>query len=201
MANHWGQCLYCRQRICSHLRIWWFGQESLPIFQRLAEVSKLLEGENYVLSSTYWGALFDVEEVIAHHPEYSAPISALRQVMHDDNFSKRATLEKSLSNVLHVLMALLDPRYINLYSFFFSVMHPSCFVCRWRVHRAVKLTVDQWNRVKALFLRIVPQFFPNNCLLPVFIPLNGTVFTKLEEIQQELEELQHDMERPGPAAA
>ena len=90
----------------------WFGQESLPIFQRLAEISKLLEGENYVMSSTYWGALFDVEEVLAHHAAYSAPIAALRQAMHDDHFNKRVTLEKSLSNVLHVLMTLLDPRYI-----------------------------------------------------------------------------------------
>ena len=70
------------------------------------------------------------------------------------------------------------------------------FACRWRVHRAVKLTDDQWNRVKALFLRFVPQFFPNNCMLPVFVPLNGNVIAKLEELQQEIDELQH-----APAAA
>ena len=87
------------------------GQESLPIFQRFAEISKLLEGENYVLSSTYWGALFDVEEMLAPHIEDSAPIAALRAAMHDDHFNRRVTLEKSLSNGLHVLMTLLDPRY------------------------------------------------------------------------------------------
>ena len=69
---------FCTQIICNHLRLWWFGQESLPIFQRLAEISKLLEGENYVLSSTYWGALFDVEEVMAPQLADSAPIAALR---------------------------------------------------------------------------------------------------------------------------
>ena len=89
-----------------------FGQESLPIFQRLADISKLLEGENYVLSSTYWGALFDVEDVLAPHATDSALIAALRQAMHDDHFNKRVTLENSLSNVLHVLMTLLDPRFL-----------------------------------------------------------------------------------------
>ena len=82
----------------------------MPIFQRLAELSKLLEGENYVLSSTYWGSLFDVEEVLGPHAADSAPIAGLRQAMHEDHFNKRVTLENSLSNVLHVLMTLLDPR-------------------------------------------------------------------------------------------
>ena len=107
---------------CNHRRLWWFGQESLPIFQRLAEISKLIEGENYVLSSTYWGALFDVEEVLAHHAAYSAPIAALCGAMHDDHFNKIMTLEKSLSNVLHVLMTLLDSRYLELSLFSFSVI-------------------------------------------------------------------------------
>ena len=65
------------------------------------------------------------------------------------------------------------------------------------MHRTVKLTADQWNRVKALFLQYVPQFFPNNCMLPVFVPLNGNVLTKLEELQQEKEELK----QPAPPAA
>ena len=71
------------------------------------------------------------------------------------------------------------------------------FAFRWRVHSTVKLTANQWNRVKAFFLQYVPQFFHNNCLLPVFVPLNGNVLTKLEEPQQEKEELK----RPAPAAA
>ena len=64
------------------------------------------------------------------------------------------------------------------------------------MHRAVNLTDDQWNRVKARFIRFVLHFFPNNCMLPVFVPLNGNVLAKLEELQQEIEELQH-----APAAA
>ena len=77
-ANHW-ESPWC---------LWWIAQEALPIFQHLAELSKLLEGENYVLSSTYWGAVFDVEEVLAPHSEYSVPIAALRQAMHDDHFGR-----------------------------------------------------------------------------------------------------------------
>ena len=169
----------------------------MPIFQQFAELSKLIEGDNYVLSSTYWGALFDVEEALAHHADDSAPIAALRQAMQHDHFNKRVTLEQSLSNTLHVLMTLLDPRYIELYSFFFFLCHVSCLACRWRVHRAAKLTADQCNRVKSLFLQIVPQFFPNNCMLPVFVPLHGHVLTKMEELQQEIAELK----QPAPAAA
>ena len=84
----------------------------MPIFQRLAEISKLQEVENYALSSTYSGALFDGEDVLAGHAASSAPIAALRQAMHDDHFSKQVTLEKSLSKVWHVLMMMLDPRYM-----------------------------------------------------------------------------------------
>ena len=68
------------------------------------------------------------------------------------------------------------------------------------MHRAVKLTADQWNRVKTIFLQYVPQFFPNDCMLPVFVPLNGNVLAKLEELQQEKEELQKEMKQPAPAA-
>ena len=120
MANHGGQIVFRRPIILQSpesLYVWWFGQESLPVFQRLADISKLLEGENYVLSSTYWGALLDVEEVIAPHAAYSVPIAALRQAMHEDHFNKRVTLEQSLSNVLHVLLTLLDPRSMMVLSF------------------------------------------------------------------------------------
>ena len=75
-----------------------------------------------MISSTYWDALFDVEEVIAYHAAYTAPIAALRQAIQDDHFHKRTNSEKSLSNVLHVLRTLLDPRYIELSSSSFSVM-------------------------------------------------------------------------------
>ena len=97
---------------------WVFGWTGIITnFQRLAEISKLIEGDNCVLSSTYWGALFDVEEVLAHHAAYSAPIAALRQAMPDDYFNKIVTLDKSLSNVLHVLMTLLDPRFGDMVLF------------------------------------------------------------------------------------
>ena len=139
MANRWGQCLFA---ITFDYSWFLFGQESLPIFQILAELSKFLEGENYVLSSTYWGALFDVEEVLAHHAAYSAHIAALRQAMHDDHFNKRVTLEKSLSNVLLVLMTLLDPRYTDiLFVLFFC--HTSCAL----IVDGVCIVLWNWQRI------------------------------------------------------
>ena len=66
--------------------------------------------------------------------------------------------------------------------------------------RAVKLTADQWDRVKTIFLQSVPEFFPNDCMLPVFVPLNVNVLAKLEDLQQEKEELQNEMKEPAPAA-
>ena len=54
----------------------------------------------------------------------------------------------------------------------------------------VKLTAYQWNRVKSLFLQYVPQFFPNNCMLPVFVPLHDHVLTKLEELQHEIDDFE-----------
>ena len=80
-----------------------------------------------MLSSTYWGALFDVEDVLAHHATDSAPIAALRQAMHDDHFNKIVTLENSLSNVLHVLMTLLDPRFLYSSCFLSMIGSPCSF--------------------------------------------------------------------------
>ena len=37
-------------------------------------------------------------------------------------------------------------------------------------------------------------------MLPVFVPLNGNVIAKLEELQKEKEELQKEMKQPAPAA-
>ena len=121
--------------------------------------------------------------------------------------STRVTLENSLSNVcMFWWWCLAQGSYISILLsiadmlFMLFLCHVSCFAFRWRVHRAVKLTADQWNRVKTLFLQYVPQFFPNDCMLPVFVPLNGNVLTKLEELQQEKEELQKEMKQPAPAA-
>ena len=43
-------------------------QESLPIFKTLAELTKFMEGEKYVLSSSYWVALSTIEGVVAPNP-------------------------------------------------------------------------------------------------------------------------------------
>ena len=84
-----------------------------------------------------------------------------------------------------------------LFIFFLFCCQHACIVpallVRWRVHRAVKLTAEQWNRAKSLFLHYVPLFFPNNCMLPVFVALHDNVLMKMEELQQE--------HWPAPAAA
>ena len=77
----------------------------------------------------------------------------------------------------------------------------SCFASRWRVHRTVKLTANQWNRTKFIFLQYVPLFFPNNSMLPVFVPLNDNVHNKLEELKQEIEELQYERKQPASASS
>ena len=79
-------------------------------FERLAKISKMMEGENYVLSSTYWGALQEIESIFSPHLGDSETIASLRSAMNHDHFSKRITLASSLSQALHVLMHLLDPR-------------------------------------------------------------------------------------------
>ena len=86
-------------------------QESLPLFQKLADVSKQMEGENYILSSRYWGALRDIERALQPHIGDSATISSLRSQMYTDHFANRVTLDQSVENPLHVFMHLLDPRY------------------------------------------------------------------------------------------
>jgi hypothetical protein len=71
-----------------------------------------MEGENYVLSSSVWSALFKIETILAVHPGDSPAIAAMRLAMHNDHFLRRVTLEKSLQHPLHVLMHLLDHRSV-----------------------------------------------------------------------------------------
>ena len=73
-------------------------QESLPIFKALAEISKFMEGEKYILSSSYWVALSTIEGVLAPNPGDSPPVAALRAGMSRDHFGKRVTLEQSVQN-------------------------------------------------------------------------------------------------------
>lgn len=85
-------------------------QDAVVIFERLAHISKFMEGEKYVLSSTLWTALKSVESELSPHLGDSVIIARLRAVMLQDHNTNRVTLIKSLQNPLHVLMHLLDPR-------------------------------------------------------------------------------------------
>lgn len=80
------------------------------IFKPLADCSKFMEGQHYVVSSSYWPALRRVESILSPQPADSPVVAGLRQVMLTDHNTKRVTLEKSLKNPLHVLMHLTDPR-------------------------------------------------------------------------------------------
>jgi hypothetical protein len=98
--------LFVEQRSNPHLAV----QESLPIFKALAELSKFMEGEKYILSSSYWVALSTIEALLVPNPADSPPVAALRAGMSRDHFCNRVTLEQSVQNPLHVLMHLLDHR-------------------------------------------------------------------------------------------
>jgi hypothetical protein len=73
---------------------------------------------------------------------------------------------------------------------------------RWRTNRPGVLTNDQYQAAKSLAIEYIPQFFPNNCLKPVFVPLNPNVAARQNEMMQELQEkFAHDAEAEGEDAA
>ena len=100
----------------------------MPIFEKLAAVSKFMEGENYILSSSYWGALHTIEVVLEPQARDSPVIASVRHAMYLDHYDRRITLDKSVQMAVHVFMHLLDPRYgvtrhqYNVFFFF-------CFIC------------------------------------------------------------------------
>jgi hypothetical protein len=48
------------------------------------------------------------------------------------------------------------------------------------------LNDDQWQAATRLFVQIVPQFFPDNSIVPSFVPLHDSVRLLLNELQQDL---------------
>jgi hypothetical protein len=102
-------------------------QESLPIFKSLAEITKFMEGEFYILSSSVWIALCEIEKVLAPHPDDSPSVATLRAAMFSDHSRKRVTLQQSLQNPLHVLMHLLDHRYVAVNAFIILMHLPQLF--------------------------------------------------------------------------
>jgi hypothetical protein len=86
-------------------------QEALPLFQKLANISRHMEGEKYILSSSYWGALHEIESALQPQAADSPTLTSLRAAMYHDHFTNRVTLNTSIESPLHVLMHLLDPRY------------------------------------------------------------------------------------------
>ena len=99
--------LYCDFAVLS---FYFVDQEALPLFEKLFKVSKSMEGENYILASSYWGALHEIEIALQPVLGDSPALAAVRARMASDHFASRVTLSQSVSNPLHVLMHLCDPR-------------------------------------------------------------------------------------------
>jgi hypothetical protein len=98
-------------------------QEALPVFKSLAEITKYMEGESYVLSSTAWWALGKIETILSPKVADSAEMAAMRLAMYNDHMNKRVTLSQSLQTPLHVLMHLLDHRSVSSWRRAFSFEH------------------------------------------------------------------------------
>ena len=86
------------------------------MLEKLGNISQLMEGENYILSSMIWGALFDVEQVLQPDLSDSAVIAEFRAAMFADHFSgKRVTFSASIKQALAIFMHFLDPRFVLLF--------------------------------------------------------------------------------------
>ena len=179
-------------------------QESLPIFKALAELSKFMEGEKYILSSSYWVALSTIEAVLAPNPADSPLVAALRAGMSRDHFGKRVTLEQSVQNPLHVMMHLLDPRCVVIdrcLSLHLSMLLFFLLYCSWRHNRAGVLSDAHYTAAKAIALNYIPKFFPGDVSKPVFVPLHANVATKVNELKEELKDPDAAFPIPAPAPA
>lgn len=179
-------------------------QGVLPIFKELAEISEFMEGQKTVLSSSLWNALFAEEEVMKPHVGDTAPVSVFRAAVCADHFKNRITFEHSITNVLHVLMHLLDPRFGHSQlpqsiSLMLLVRLPFFSLCRFRVQRL--LNDRQWQEALTIFRTYVPRFYPNNSLTPVFVALNPDITLHINELVNEIKELAEvEAERKLPPA-
>ena len=153
--------------ICMH--------DVLHLFQKLADVSRQMEGEKYILSSSYWGALHEIEMVLQPQSADSPTLASLRSAMYQDHFANRVTLDDSVKNRLHVLMHLLDPRYEISMSIFISSssqLPPSFFLplsemARETRERPYCSTVEQSKgSVLPICASILSQRLPLSCLCP-----------------------------------
>lgn len=81
------------------------------MFEPLAAISKFMEGESYILVSSYFAALRHIEDILQPRDGDSAELAQLRSTMFTDHFSSRVTLGQAVKSPLHVLGTILDPRY------------------------------------------------------------------------------------------
>ena len=70
-----------------------------------------MEGDQYVLSSSYFPGLAALEKELEPKLADPAPIATLRSAMYADHFGRRVTLDQARKSPLIDLMHLLDHRY------------------------------------------------------------------------------------------
>jgi len=154
-----------------------------------------MEGENYILASSYWGALREIENELQPHASDSVSLASVRANMCTDHFQNRVTLDESVTIALHVLMHLSDFRSYILICFKMNIKCTDfLLVCRWRVRRESILSESQWNQAKQIFLTYAPRFFPDNSFFPRFVPLNNSVQVLLNDLQEDIRRDRHDEE-------
>ena len=91
-------------------------QEALPLFQKLANISRHMEGEKYILSSSYWGALREIESALQPQAADSPILTSLRAAMYHDHFTNRVTLNISMKFLSMFWCIFLIPGTIFLFS-------------------------------------------------------------------------------------
>lgn len=86
-------------------------QEATLLFRLFWNISQFMEGDSYILASSLWPALSSKEKALEPVVTDSPAVASLRAAMSADHFNRRVTLQASVQTPMHVMMAMLDPRY------------------------------------------------------------------------------------------
>ena len=84
----------------------------MSIFEPLDAVSKFMEGENYILVSSYFSDMRKIEDIMQPRSGDYPEVAQIRATMYNDHFSSRVTLDQAVKSPLCVMGTLLDPRYV-----------------------------------------------------------------------------------------
>ena len=115
LSDHQRDVLQVIHSICDFIRLSFylpFHSGSCVSIRAFSICSKFMEGEGYILASSYFGALRTIEDVLQHREGDSPEVAQLRSTMFNDHVSSPVTLDQAVKGPLHVLGTLLDPRYL-----------------------------------------------------------------------------------------